>query len=71
MLCDIGLGSIDIPVGQLCDESRNPLAFVHEESNLLVAQMMSKRARTCFFRETCRLAQAGELTRPAWLCYHR
>ncbi len=37
VLCDIGLGWIDIVCAQLRHESRNPLAFVHEELNLHVA----------------------------------
>ena len=71
MLCDLDLVWIAIFSSQLSHESRNPLAFVHEESNLLVAQTMSKRARTGFFKETRHPPQAGELTRPTWLCYHR
>ena len=49
MLCDVGLGWIDIVCAQLRHKSRNPLAFVHEGLNLQAALMMSKPARIIFF----------------------
>jgi hypothetical protein len=38
---------------------------------LSMAQLMSKQARISFFNKQGHLPQAGELTRPARLCYHR
>ncbi len=46
-------GLIDIVCAQLRHESRNPLAFVHEELNLQVALMMSKQAPIIFFEQIC------------------
>ena len=51
VLCDIGLGWIDLVYAQLRHKSRNPLAFVHEELNLQVALMMSKQAPIIFFEQ--------------------
>jgi hypothetical protein len=51
VLCDIGLGWIDLVCAQLRHKSRNPLAFGHEELNLQVALVMSKPARIIFFEE--------------------
>ena len=62
----ISLVWIDIFCDQLGHESRNPLAFVHEELNLLAAQMMSKPARTSFFEEPdhSRLARLNSRSQP-------
>src|SRR5437762_5640577 len=51
MLCHIGLAPIQISTGQLGHEPRNPLAFTHEQLNLLVAQTMSKRPAKKLFEE--------------------
>jgi hypothetical protein len=51
MLCHVGPGKDDIFRAQLGHESRNPLAFVHEELNLPTAQAMSKQARISLFPE--------------------
>jgi hypothetical protein len=48
MLCHVGPGKDDTFRAQLGHESRNPLAFVHEELNLPTAQTMSKQARISF-----------------------
>src|SRR6202008_2865179 len=48
MFHDVSLVRIDIFDSQFAYEPRNPLAFVHEELNLLTAQTMSKPARTSF-----------------------
>ena len=49
MFQDVSLVRIDIFSNQLGHEPRNPLAFAHEELNLLTAQTMSKPARINFF----------------------
>ena len=59
VLCDVGLGQIDIVRAQLPHESRNPLAFVHEEFNLQVALIMSKPAPIIFFRANLPPASGG------------
>jgi hypothetical protein len=69
MLCYIGLGRIDIVRAQLRHESRNPLAFVHEELNLQVALKMSKQAP--IIGQMCHPPHPEEFTQPARLCYHR
>lgn len=51
MLCHIDMGQIDIVRAQPWHESRNPLAFVHEELNLQVALMMSNRPRLSLFEQ--------------------
>src|SRR5947208_4568759 len=50
MTRDLDFFGIEIFAAQLRHESRNPLAFVHEELNLLVALMMSKQAGIIFSR---------------------
>jgi hypothetical protein len=69
VLCDIGLGQIDLVCAKLGHKSRNPLAFVHEELNLQVALMMSKQARIIFFRVNGPPGSDGGM--PARLCYNR
>jgi len=46
MARDVDLGYIDIFSQKLPDQLRNPLAFVHEEPNLIAAQTMGKPARS-------------------------
>src|SRR5262249_18612693 len=46
MLCNVPLVWIGLFSNHLGNELRNPLAFVHEELNLVAAQIMSKPART-------------------------
>ena len=48
MVHDLDFPGIEIFAAKLRHESRNPLAFVHEELNLLVALMMSKQAGIVF-----------------------
>lgn len=69
VLCDIGIGCIDLVCAQLRYKSRNPLAFVHQQLNLQVALMMSKQGRIIFFEQMGHPLRAGEL--PARLCYYR
>ena len=48
MTRDIDLGRIDIFAHQFGDQPRNPLAFAHEEPNLIAAQTMGKPACISF-----------------------
>ena len=48
MAYDLDFPGMEIFAAQLRHESRNPLAFVHEGLNLLVALMMSKQAGIVF-----------------------
>jgi hypothetical protein len=50
MARDLDFPGIEIFAAQLRHESRNPLAFGHEELSLLVALMMSKQAGIIFSR---------------------
>ena len=70
MVHDLDFPGIEIFAAKLRHESRNPLAFVHEELNLLVALMMSKQALS-FLEQMCHPPQAGELTWPVRVCYDR
>jgi hypothetical protein len=67
VLCDIGLGQIDLVCAKLGHKSRNPLAFVHEELNLQVALMMSKQALIIFFPANGSLASDGGIASTAVL----
>ena len=71
MTRDVDFPGIEIFANHLRHESRNPLAFIHEELNLLVALMMSKQAGVIFLEQMCRPPQAEELTPPIRLCYDR
>ena len=70
MFQDVSLVRIDIFNNQLGHEPRNPLAFAHEELNLLAAQMMSKPARTSFFDGQDCPPRAADFSQPASLCRH-
>jgi hypothetical protein len=59
MTRDVDFPGIEIFADHLRDESRNPLAFVHEELNLLVALMMSKQAGIIFSRANVPPASGG------------
>jgi len=67
MFHNVSLVRIDIFNSQLAHEPRNPLAFVHEELNLLTAQMMSKPARTSFSDEQDCPPRTAYFSQPAWL----
>src|SRR4029077_16093470 len=71
MLCEARLVWIDLFSSKLRHQPRNPLAFVHEELNLVAAQVMSKPARISFPGETWRRLSACKLSQPEWLCRHR
>ena len=71
MPCDVSLVWIDIFGNCLGYELRNPLAFVHEGSNLLAAQIMSKPARTIFPEKQDLPRPAVGFSLPAWLCPHK
>lgn len=71
MFHDVPLVQIGILDSKLGYKSRNPLAFVHEELNLLTAQTMSKPALTSFSTgQECPL-YAADFVQPAWLCRHK
>jgi hypothetical protein len=61
MLCQIGAGKVGIARAHLRHELRNPLAFAHEELNLQVALMMSKRAAAIFFEQFCHPASGRRI----------
>jgi hypothetical protein len=72
MTRDVDFPGIEVFAAQLRHESRNPLAFVHEELNLLVALMMSKQAGIVFSQANVPPASGGgELTWPVRVCYDR
>jgi hypothetical protein len=71
MPCNVSLVWIDIFGNYLGHELRNPLAFAHEGFNLLVAQLMSKPARTSFFEEQDCPTHAADFSQPAWLWQYR
>jgi hypothetical protein len=71
MLCNVSLVWIDVFGNHLGNEPRNPLAFVHEELNLLAAQIMSKPARTTLSEEQDRPPHAVDTSQPTWLCQHK
>src|SRR5437588_12965637 len=66
---DLDFFGIEIFAAQLRHESRNPLAFVHEELNLLVSLMMSKQAGISSSRANVPPAQGGasHMRRPVGL----
>ena len=68
MFHDVSLVRIDIFNNQLAYEPRNPLAFVHEELNLLTAQTMSKPARTSFSEAQDCPPRAADFSQPFGLC---
>jgi hypothetical protein len=49
MICDVSR-RIDVHSFEVAHETRNPLAFVHEELNLIAAQMVGKLRPFTFFR---------------------
>jgi len=69
MTRDLDFPGIEIFADHLRHESRNPLAFVHEELNLLVALMMSKQAGIIFSRSKCatRLRRETHIASPGVL----
>ena len=71
MLCNVSLVWIDVFGKHLGNEPRNPLAFVHEELNLLAAQIMSKPARTTLSEVQDRPPHAVDTSQPTWLCQHK
>ena len=71
MFHDVSLVCIDIFNNQLGHEPRNPLAFAHEELNLLTAQTMSKPARTSFSKGQGSSPRAADFSQPAWLCRNK
>jgi hypothetical protein len=71
MFHDVPVARIDIFNNQLGHEPRNPLAFAHEELNLLTAQTMSKPARTSFSKGQDCSPRAADFSQPAWLCRHK
>src|SRR5262249_30728024 len=68
MFHNVSLVRIDIFHRQLGHEPRNPLAFVHQELNLLTAQIMRKPARTSFSKQQDCPPSTAEFSQPAWLC---
>jgi len=71
MFRDVSLVRIDIFNNQLAYEPRNPLAFVHEELNLLTAQTMSKPARTSFSQGQDRPPRVADFSQAAWPPRHK
>jgi len=71
MLCNVSLVWIGVFGNPLGNELRNPLAFVHEELNLLVAQIMSKPARTTLSEEQDCPACPVDFSQPTWPCQHK
>jgi hypothetical protein len=67
MFPDVFLARLAVFTGQLCYEPRNLLAFVHEGLNLLVAQMMSKPARTSFPEMQHCQRWMADSSQPIWL----
>ena len=71
VVCHVCLARIDIVLGQIGHQLRNPLAFVHGALNLLAAQRMSKPAFNSFPVGKNRLPQAGDFWQLAWLRHYR
>ena len=60
MIDDVDLRRIDSFASELAHEARNPLAFVHEELNLIAAPMMGKLAGFTFPGQSGNFLGRGE-----------
>jgi hypothetical protein len=71
MVRDRARAKIDTFSFQFADETRNPLAFVHEGLNLVAAQMMGKPRGFIFPEKLWHALPAREFSQPRWLCHDR